>query len=382
MLSARGALTVPALINELFSSCSCKGLVITETARVWEATFAAVRSQLLLGCSVTLGKYCSFWCRQNHVATDGNSKYFVRQVCFGFTPSFCTVYGLDSLVPREDAKLKFSKLPLDIVALQAKVPAEVVLSTLQEMFLYIGEGLFNGKVFHLRLPGLLTVLVKREKCSVTVDSALERDLFNIDCRKWPLAVKEVAAMKFSTASTAVVPIIKPSTPRPVSAIKRAPSQQRAFVAAARRGQLFCEMEVRPQLVKRPVAVPLKKRHHPLKPKYVDPTAEEDESVYDLVPPNHVMEEVVEPTAHPITSFDEPTEQKAIQLDGTRLSQSRPPVEVSANLPPQPSLPQPKQFLPWVLQQDECPAEPSKGRRRFSNKQFDGVSSLLHDNWSS
>lgn len=242
-------------------------ITILEAERVWAALSRVLRAQLLLGNSVAIFRHtCAFWYKQQHVVTDGATKYFRRVPQFGFNPTFATTYSLDAIVEREDQKTAFHRLPLEYVASEARLPAEHVAMIINEVFLYIGEALFSGKMLSLSFTGVATVLVKRERANVTFDESFLSDLFAIDSRKWPLAVREVALKAAPIASAAAAggagsrPSSASAAARPRSASSAAAASATApnaaqpprplpprpsFVSAAPAGKLFAELENRP-----------------------------------------------------------------------------------------------------------------------------------------
>jgi hypothetical protein len=293
MLSARGALNTASILMEVAIAQpkdSKRIFLLSEAEKVWAALSKVIRFQMTQGGNVCVPKLGSFWFDQKHLVSDGPTKYFTRIPQFGFNALYGTTFGLDPVaVPRESVKVIFEKLAVDQIAEAANVPASTALLVLSEVFLFIGEGLFLGKVFHLEFPQLASILVKREKCQVTFDADFASDIYTIDSRKWPLAVKEVAAMGMrpppATQPRPRSASSRPATPREVE-------PKSAFVSSAPNGRLFSELVNRPTTGKKaPTAKTAQKPggRQPLKAslkKALDNSQiPDEESVYDILSPS-------------------------------------------------------------------------------------------------
>ena len=301
MLSNRGALNTSSLLMEVAVAQpkdSKRIFLLSEAEKVWTAMSKVIRYQLTQGNNVTVPKLGSFWFDQKHLVSDGPTKYYSRVPHFGFNALFGTTYGLDTTsVPRESTKVVYEKLAIDQIAEASNVPATTVLLVLSEVFLFVGEGLYVGKSFSLEFPFLTAILVKREKCLVTFDCGFTSDIYAIDSRKWPLAVKEVAAMSLRPATP------QAAQPRPRSASSSRPlvggavkemEPKPAFVAAATQGRLFSELVNRPVSAKpanqTKASQNLKAKHKPLlaSPRHAqvrDSSVVDEESVYDILSPS-------------------------------------------------------------------------------------------------
>ena len=312
-------------------------LLLADIERTWNAVGRVLRHHLLHGHSVSLApRTLSFAMHTKLVAHDQGSKYHVREPFFGAHPTYATQFGLTNDVPRESAKADVKRLPLDMVANEAKLPADVCAYAIREMFLYIGEAVYNHKLVQLELPGVCNVLLKRDRAAVAYDAQFVADLWQIDSRKWPAMMKAAIA----DARDGVIPVIgaggfaaagrdgRPSSAgsavssarlrsasRPTSAGSRSPSNpagaaghpveeaRPTFVSAAKTGRNFSEIK---KDKPRSLPVPARgERRGPLKPKAANAVAngacaqvtamspahfstagdDEEESVYALASPN-------------------------------------------------------------------------------------------------
>lgn len=339
MISARGAQctrTVLAEVAALKARGPCGGVLLTlpDFERAWNAAARVLRAQLMLGASIIVSpKAMTFFQTRKVVAVDGNTRYSLRENHAGFSVGFVTTYSLDATVPREDPKVTAMRLPLDLVAAEARLSIEAVSDALREVFLYVGESLFQGKLIELTFPGVATVLVKRDRAVTKFDQGFLDEMFAIDSRKWPQAVRDLASATRSrpvhrsdVAPTSARPSSAPSRPasapstrgssagRPAAAIPAqaaaAPTDRPCFLSASAKGATFDDIAHRLQqrqllLSKRQKpAASLKTKGAPLKPAAMDTTAlgggvetaqptviiapvapgEEEESVYSMLTP--------------------------------------------------------------------------------------------------
>ena len=202
MLSARGAQGLSIVLSEVVSDHLKTGhgavWLLSDVQRAWKAASTVLRSQLLLGRDISIDSLACFLGDTKCVAADGPKRYFVREHRFGFGAGFARTYGFDPSLPvvheiRGPNLRDFQKLPMEYVAAEAKLPAEFVQEVIHQVFLYVGETIFNGKLVQLDFPGVASVLVKREKAVVTFDAQFSEEVFEIDSRKWPLAVREAVS---------------------------------------------------------------------------------------------------------------------------------------------------------------------------------------------
>ena len=334
MLSTRGSATTQTIISEALASCKAAGkiLCVPEAERTWKAASAVIRQQVLLGHSIVIPRFGGFWAKQRHVATDGGNRYYVRQLKFGFAPGFVTTYNLDSMIAQMDSRTKFIKLPMDLVAQEANVPADVASAILHEIFLFVGEGIHKGRTFHINFDELVDIGVKKERALVTPNAQLETDFFTIDSRKWPSGVRSMAALQLEKdrvvarpgSATSTRPSSRGSSARPLSA--RSVNQQRPsstaatlatprplFMTALPRDKTFKEIENMPirqvmplrkgPAAKKAAAKPQTRRVDPMSMQnLVDETEREEESVYDILsPPRQFPDEPIRKAA-PLTHY--------------------------------------------------------------------------------
>lgn len=300
MLSSRGALNMATLLVECASAqskTSKKIFLLSEAEKVWTAFAAVLRSQLIQDIPVQVAKFGALWFESKLIVTDGPLKYYQRVPRFGFHGTFMTTYSLDPItVPSENLKVSYERLPIDQITTMSGVGAQTVQLILQEMFLYIGEALFNGRVLNLDFPGLMQIVMKREKAVVTFDNILLDDLFAIDSRKWPLAVREMASIARKSQGSDSRPTSASTRPRSASSLRpttqpKALEPRPAFCSSAQAGRLFVEIQNLPQR-----QAPLKpqspgNRRQPLKARQPATSqsnlavpADEEESVYEVLSP--------------------------------------------------------------------------------------------------
>jgi hypothetical protein len=305
-------------------------VTLTEAEKIWSSTCRVLRAQLIQGHPIALpGRTCGFYYVTKPVVKDGDVKYSARTPHFGFHPSFITKFSLDTAIVRVEGKEEV-KLPLEYVADDCSLPTEFVHTFLQEVFLFIGEVLFRGRLLRIDFDGVASVLVKREKAIVSMDSGFLSDIFSIDSRKWPVAVRDLARpliLRPSSPTASARESLRPpssqrsnsSKPvsRPVSAGSRPSSGGRpssscaietpraAFVSTGGSGKLFAELaKVKPRKAPVPKAG-LEKTRRPMAvpPRTLDPAAmsapeptgpgailgelgeDEEESIYSVLSPD-------------------------------------------------------------------------------------------------
>jgi hypothetical protein len=171
------------------------------------------------------------------------------------------------------------------------VPAHQITLILQELILFFGEGLFHGKVFDLSFDGLMTMTIKREKTVVGFDRSFVKDLFAIDSRKWPLAVRELAELTITPPSGSRPPTASSASARPKSAHSRPASGAKpieprpAFVSCGQAPRLFSEIQNTPRTPRPNTSA--KKGPQPVPGRRAD-VEEEGESVYDILSPERLI----------------------------------------------------------------------------------------------
>lgn len=165
--------------------------LLSELEKVWAATSILLGKLLVEGKNVQVPHFGAFWLEEQHLVTDLHRRRFsTRKLCFGLQRHFATKYGVKvEKVQMESRAVAYAKLPpANIVAL-CEVPAHRAMLALREFFLYIGEGLFQGRVFELRFPGVATVLLRREQMQLNADWELQMALFDVDAKRWPAEMK-------------------------------------------------------------------------------------------------------------------------------------------------------------------------------------------------
>jgi hypothetical protein len=253
MISARGAMPTSVLLQEVaVSKAKASGgkpsVLLPELERSWAAMSRVLKAQLLLGnSSIISPKTCVFYISHKLVAHDGRSKFMLRVPNVAVLPQYGTTYSMDSGVPREPTGLNAHRLPLELVAAEAKLPAEVVSDALREVFLFVGESIFQGRLMMLEFAGVATVLLKRDRMSVTFHATFLDELFAIDTRKWPHTVKDQAEAvrpqpTLEARSRPASRASSQSRVRPQSADTRVPLESRpSFVPNAPAGRTFAEI---------------------------------------------------------------------------------------------------------------------------------------------
>jgi hypothetical protein len=341
-----------------------------EQDRVWAAVGRVLHAQLLLGHNVALSpKTLVFYISHALAMHDGRTKYLLRVPNAAFHPQFATTYGLDSNIPREPSACAAQRLPLEHVAAEAKLPAEVVSDALREVFLYVGEAVFQGRLVMLELESVGTVLLKRDRMTVHFTDAFLDELYAIDTRKWPVVAKDAGERvrprplrdprEHRPTSARSSSASRPVSARPRSAAseqahKRALDARPVFVANAPAGRNFEDIAeegpraVRMQEARLAALRPRQKKTGPLAarphssgqmgspaaaPPQVAPIAaavaaaaagdaEEDESIYQVLTPHRhcdfAGEGAVTPTAMPADVADASPE-SVYNNDGSMIS---------------------------------------------------------------
>lgn len=259
MLSSRGAISTNVAMVECAGGQTAtprkEVFLLSELEKVWVSLAIVTRRLLLEGKNVCIPHFLSFWVEDQVLLTDAQRRrYMTRKLCFGLNASFALRYGVDSVkVPLEKASQGFSKVAMaDIVAV-CEVPARTASMALKEFFLYIGEGMYQGRVFNLSLPGVATLVMKRERAVLTADWELTKDMFEIDARRWPVEMREAGLVVLEAgARPGSARGSECTRSRPVSQVSRrswlgsgsstGPAPAPAFTAAAPAGRLFSEIE--------------------------------------------------------------------------------------------------------------------------------------------
>lgn len=195
MFSTRGSISTSVAMMECASSqVQGRGVeifLLSELEKVWAATSILIGKLLVEGKNVQVPHFGAFWLEEQHLVTDLHRRRFsTRKLCFGLQRHFATKYGVSTeKVQMESRSLVYAKVqPASIVAI-CEVPAHRAMLALREFFLYIGEGLFRGRVFQLRFPGVATVLLRREQMQLNPDWELQTALFDVDAKRWPAEIK-------------------------------------------------------------------------------------------------------------------------------------------------------------------------------------------------
>lgn len=227
MISARGAMPMGLILSEVALTkaryCAHPTLTLTDLERSWTAMSHVLRSHLMLGHSVAVtGRTCAFQIDRKVVAHDGRTRYSLRVPSFVLHAAYITTYGMDNTVPREASTAENKRLPLDAIAAEAKLPADVVSAALREVFLFVGEAVFQGRLMMLEFPGVATVLVKKDRVMATFAQSFLDELFAIDTRKWPAAMREAGQR------------VRPTQPRPESGRPSSSASSRPRSASASR----------------------------------------------------------------------------------------------------------------------------------------------------
>ncbi|ORC85560.1 uncharacterized protein TM35_000341720 [Trypanosoma theileri] len=255
MLSVLGAITNNLVMVECTSSqerCAKKEVfLLSELERAWDALSTVIRHHLIEGHNVRITNFGCFWIESRAVVSDGVERYHARRIHFGIDNNFALRYNIDPIkVPQEPSRLEYVKISMAEVVAIAGVPARTASMALREFFSYVGEGLFRHQVFNITFPGVASLTIKREKAVLEVEESLRREMFAIDARRWPLAVREAAEAVVLAPSRP--PSATPSASRPNTSRCSRPSTaarplepRPAFVPSAPRNRLFSEIEKDP-----------------------------------------------------------------------------------------------------------------------------------------
>lgn len=248
MLRVRGAITTNVAMVECAGGQNTSGsdlFLLSELEKVWVSLCVLMRRLLLEGKNVQIPTFGTLWTEGKRLVVNTHQKYNTRSLHFGIEKTFATRYGVDTIkVPLEKTNRPATRVAMaDIVAL-CGVPARTAATALKEFFLYIGEGLYCGRVFHLTFPGVASLVLKRERMMVSCDWELQQDMFDIDTRKWPPEVRAVAQERLECSARG------PPSNRPSSRLSRvswdsqaAPIvQQSVFVSTSAGGRLFSDIE--------------------------------------------------------------------------------------------------------------------------------------------
>jgi hypothetical protein len=299
MLSSRGALNTPTLLVECAAAqpkTSKKIFLLSEAEKVWNALGRVIRSQMMQNIPTQVPRLGAFWFDTKLLVTDGPLKYYQRVPKFGFHHTFTSTYALDDIqTPCENLKLSYERLPMDQITAISGVAAQTANLILNEVFLYLGESLFNGKVLNIDFPGAMNIVMKREKALVTFDETLLEDLYAVDSRKWPLAVREMATIAKAACNSARPSSASSSRPRSASSSRpttqpKTLEPRAAFVSSAQTGRLFTDIKNTPRAApkKSPSTPQLRKGPLKVQPRLsaslVQQPVEEEESVYDVLSP--------------------------------------------------------------------------------------------------
>lgn len=226
MFSVKGVLSTPLAMMEcagsqissaersstVLSGRKCSIFLLSELEKVWAALSVVLRKFLSEGKSVKIPHFGSFWLEEfvlftapsisaasgPHRVPDrrgegsaGGTRYSTRRLYFGFNRYFAIKYNLhqEKIAQEKDFNTYTKILPSHLVAL-CEVPAYRVEQVLKEFFLYIGEGLYLGKVFQLEFPDVASLFVKKEQMLLRHHLDLQRCLLQVDSKRWPSEIRE------------------------------------------------------------------------------------------------------------------------------------------------------------------------------------------------
>eukprot|EP00796_Vickermania_ingenoplastis_P006647 gene6647-4766_t len=258
MFSTRGSIATELAMMECASSQSCGGgvFLLSELEKAWASLSILVGKQLLEGHHVQVPHFGAFWLEDHLLVTDKQRRrYVTRKVCFGLHSAVATRYHINTdKVPLVNRSLEYAKVhPAHMVAV-CEVPADRIMTALREFFLYIGEGLFRGKVFQLKFPGVATLLLRKEQLVIVPDWELQMGLFNVDARRWPTEMRELCrltlqemAVRSTPDGSHTSPSSRPSTTGSRVSLRSAPPPPKpidptsVFTSATRPGRLFSEI---------------------------------------------------------------------------------------------------------------------------------------------
>lgn len=196
MLSTRGAITTNVALVECAAGQNKSDrsvFLLSELEKVWVSVAVVARRLLLDGNAVQIVPFGTLWLEDYVLLRDRQQRpYTTRKLCFGINQNYANRYGVDtSRVPIEKRSAVGCHVRVstaDIVAV-CGVPAQTVSAALKEFFMYLGEGLSRGRIFHLSLPGIATIGIKQQKAVLTMNEELRHDLYHIDSRKWATELK-------------------------------------------------------------------------------------------------------------------------------------------------------------------------------------------------
>lgn len=252
MVSTRGAITTNTAMVECASAqvgYRRDVFLLTELEKAWAALSVLMRRKIIDGFNVNIPHLGVLWTKETVVAEDiYQNQYCTRQLCFGINNNFALRYRVNTVtVPLAQPNADYRTITVADIVSVCKVPARTVSMALKEFALYLGEGLFRGRVFQLSMPGLATLLIKKEKCMLTTEWELQRELFDIDSRKWPAEMRTLG-LETLEKSVGLSSLTDSDSPRPTSALSRDSWRQGkqlearpVFVPAAPTGRLFSDI---------------------------------------------------------------------------------------------------------------------------------------------
>lgn len=274
MLSTRGAITTNVALVECAAGqnkADKNVFLLSELEKVWVSVAVVARRLLLDGAAVQIAPFGALWTEEFVLLRDRQQRpYTTRKLCFGINQTYANRYGIDvSKVPLEKhSGTGYVRVSMaDIVAV-CGVPARTAAAALKEFFLFLGEGLSRGRIFHLSLPGVATIAMKQQKVVLTMNEELRHALYDIDSRKWAFELKAegsklledlaavpdsgVVSMQSSRPSTSRHSRVswRPTTgddkannknSKGHSPLDRAEGKKAVFIAAAPSGRTFDEI---------------------------------------------------------------------------------------------------------------------------------------------
>lgn len=256
MFSARGAISTSVAMMECAKSQTSKGgevFLLSELEKAWAAMSILIGKLLLEGKNVKITHFGAFWLEDFDLITDLHQRtYSTRKLRFGLHPQVATRYSVNTTkVPLETRSKVYAKVSVSQIVPICEVPAHRATLALRDFFLYIGEGLFTGKVFQLKFPGVATLLLRKEQLQVSTDWELQLGLFEVDAKRWPADMRgycqqillDDSAMRGTTSASSS----RPSTARSTSSWRRGTSSgpidpKHVFTSATKSGRLFSEIE--------------------------------------------------------------------------------------------------------------------------------------------
>lgn len=189
MLSTRGAISTSVAMVECSSEQRANNgniYLLSELEKVWVSLSVLLRRVLLDARNVKIRNFGSFWTEERLLATDlHRRRYYSRVLCFGINSNFAMRYGLDTArIPLETASRVCERIGISDIVTLCGIPAQTAQHALNEFFLYIGEGLYMGRMFRLTFPGLAVLLARKERCMIIPEGDFQDSLFSIDARHW------------------------------------------------------------------------------------------------------------------------------------------------------------------------------------------------------